>query len=854
MALARGWAVVQRLLRTLIVLFPSILGRSWLVRISAESPRDNDPWKAVEVLGLSFDWETAMRIVLDPASVPAPQLVQVLHAQDPLAADYAQRAALGIIRKNPAEAKTTLMTELLGGRRYPALDLVPEVASVLTDANLVLAASLSDALMPLNPYADDGIASAGRAIAAVIANYPSLVDTVTSAAGADLDAQAIAGDLVILGVARDALLKPEQLPALAKLIAKTPDEFAERIRLADNRYSTSDRLDSEPDARWSLGHLLQSARQLRSRYATIGFRQRLFVVLALDAVALVFLIEAADSLKARGANLPDFDLGESLTAAGLLIALHVLAVELASGSLPTGLVAKVAWPVRLVSAYVVASILVLAILLPDVLQGLSLAAGTLLLAHMPFVAQDLVAKSDLRRAVARVSRDRSRDMVVAGARAGKAFTTRQRVKKTLASTSRIRRASTEPVTRRRLPIHSPRRGYTTFDVMGLVRINSLLIGSEDSPLTTGRRPPSLVLLQDAGGEVLRGDLIAVVEVDEPEVGEIAAKLAMRYLAVEEYPAVDRARDTVAALSDVLNRQAGNDRSGAQLTSIRIQELLTRFLDNGERVVGNAAPHDGYLQSLLPFNPELEAVRGFETLWVRAIGQQDETEQEALRLHALRLARLSQTCRFSSFVDFLIVRLDVVARETSAAGVHPCAALIAELAALASDAGRRESFFPARAALEGLLDRLSVAAQPPREEELVRQRFEEMLARGLIADYFLETQVERGCRKLVALATSAAPRRKVRVALGIAKVGTAALYAGRFALAARLAFLLRDADTDFADARAKLIDDSYRVRMSALSDMAGGVFGADVGTAVSRYLDWAEAILDAYPAPLSVDPR
>src|SRR5688572_17239698 len=94
----------------------------------------------------------------------------------------------------------------------------------------------------------------------------------------------------------------------------------------------------------------------------------------------------------------------------------------------------------------------------------------------------------------------------------------------------------------------------------------------------------------------------------------------------------------------------------------------------------------------------------------------------LRSHAIRVASSAGKLSASLFCDFLVVRLDVVARETPIRGLHSCAALIVELAGIMADVGRHDSFFPARRALEGLIERTAALNPIPREEDLLRQRF------------------------------------------------------------------------------------------------------------------------------------
>jgi hypothetical protein len=788
---------------------------------------------------------------VDPEHAPVGLLAPLLQVPDD---SYAERAALSIARRNPTGTKPLLIIELLAGRHSPALDLVPEVAAILnlTEARLVLAVALPVALRTVDPYAPGLVLTASRSVSSVLANYPSLVDEVLATVASDPKSSSVVADLVILAIARNALLSWDRIPDLAAVLASTPDELAERCRPADNRYSTSDALSAP--IRGPRARALSWARRARLRYVSGGFRVRLLAALVIDIAMIGLLSSVVTNLDALGTNIPELGLGEALTLAGLLIALHVFAVELASGVLPQGLVATVAWPVRLVSAYAVAALAVLGALIPQASTGLGPAAAALLLMHVPVVAQDFVAKSDMRRATRRVSRDRAHDAAQAGIRAGLAFRNRAEVNRVLSVTTRIRRASAEPVTRRRLTVVSGRSGYLSVNPAGLSDLEATLASSGESTLTTGRRPPSVALLTDPWREVSQGDLIAVIEVDEPEmITRLRRKLRESVRVVGE-PVADRSREAIANLADVLNRQAGTDRIGSASTSAQVADLLVRFNSLGAAFAGSDAP-SGYLENALPFNPEMEAVRGFESLWVRVLEDPDESQREVLRSHALRVASSVASYPFSLFCDFLIVRLDVVGRDTSTSAVHSCAALIVELAGAMADAGRHDSFFPARSAIERFLDRMAAEDPVPRTEELVRQRFEELLARGLVADYSLETNVERGCWKLVSLARAASsPRRKVRIGLGLAKVGAAALDSGRIALAVRIAFMVREAQLDLTSGRAMLANGSFGHRMTALSQMSGGLFGPDVGLSIGTFLDWAERTLDALPSSATLTRR
>jgi hypothetical protein len=383
------------------------------------------------------------------------------------------------------------------------------------------------------------------------------------------------------------------------------------------------------------------------------------------------------------------------------------------------------------------------------------------------------------------------------------------------------------------------------DLAALEDLDRILSTSSDSPLRTGTSAPALALLKDIGDEVSGGDLIAVLEVDEPGLAREASSVAHKAIGSHGLGSVERAKAATGLLGAVLNSQAKVDRRGADMTSRRIAEGIRRFLAQAERRLTGPERPSGYLESILPYSPEIDAVWALDSALRDSEVVPDDARSTALRGHVDRLARLSRDSDYACSLDFLLARVDVMARDAQVEAVHSYSSLIAELGGLACEAGHRKSFAPARWALEAQMDRLRKMAQIPRQERLVRQRFEELLARAIVADYFLEAQVERGCRKLCAIATSATTERQL-ILFGLAKVGSAALDLGRFAMASKIAFMLRDAGANWDIVRRIARDEDYQVRMTTLSELAGGIFGLDVGETVVRYVDWCSALVSPFP--------
>jgi hypothetical protein len=841
---------IRHSIATAVARWPWLLARRSFVRLVADHLGGADPWQAIAELRTVLPADVATRLVLDPRRLPPTVLPNLMQVRHPVARAYAVRAAVTITREQPFPARNVLMRELLAGEREMALALLPEAAQALnlTEAHEVLAIALPLALSQLDPYAPGITAIARRAVVSILAVFPPLVDLVLGASSDPIQ-QATSGEMVIAATARSGLLDTSVIPRVAPLVAGTREELPERLRPADNRYSTADTLlPGSHSRRRMVPKLPRAIDQLRA-HATLGFRARLIVLLALDVAAIWLAMTLFAWLEQDGHKVPTFGLPETLTAAAVLVALHVLAVELAAGSLGAGMLPAVAWPARLVSAYVVAAVFTMSAFVPDAAGLVSPASLAVLLIQFPFVAIDLVSKSDHRRAVERVARDRRADFSLAGLEAARVFGERLAIKGILDHGFRVRRASTEPVTRRRVTLRARRDGYAEISARRLADVDAALTHGAGTPLRTGTPGPSLVLLHDTGSEVMAGDPLAVLQADEPDWAEALTGRVEQVFNVRRLRAVDQARAAVLHLAGAHTLQSASDRRGAEMTSRRIENALRAYLRRAESRLGPVEPSGEYLANLLPFNPEIDAVFGLEAAWQDAILRNDDRQSEALRDHAVRLARLCRGSHYSSSLDVLLARIDVVGRDAPSHAVHSVAALLSELGGIAAEGGRRSSFFPARSALESMLDRLTAQTPIPREEELVRQRFEELLARAMIADYLMEVQVERGCQKLVSIASRAgATRRRTRVAFGLAKIGSAALGWRRLALAAKIAFLVRDTGVTFADIRTLAKQEDYRVRMTTLSTIAGEIFGGDVGDAVARYAEWAEELCSGFPVP------
>jgi uncharacterized membrane protein len=826
----------------------------WLVRLAVDRPGVADPWEAHEQLRARHGLAAAQSIILDVSLGPM-TIADVLRLDPGPAAEYAYRAAKAACVRDPFATKSAVISELLAPTRRRAYGLVPAVATGLNlpEAQTVVGALTVDALRLPDPYRPAGQVMAARALASVISLYPMLLDTLVVSDGADpIKGPAIA-DVAVLAARRDGLLTARDLPAVAPLLAPTADELPERLRPADNRYSTGDDLERATprpgagDAAWAI------ARYLGSLLRDGPFPVRLGLLLQVDAFLLASgwlasrLMSGLTDLGRLSWTIPQVDLGTGLTGAGILVALHVLALELSSGSLPKGVAARVAWPARLVSAYFVAAVMAISQLLFDGALGLSTVAALVLFLHLPVVARELVSKSDPRRAAQRIWRDRRLDFRSAGRRSADVYRQQADVRQLLATSIRLRHEAVEPVTRRRVPVKAKRDGYVSHDARALKRMDDALGTSLESPYRTGSAAPVFVMIENAGTRVTEGDTLAVALVDEPDLARRALRLGHEAVSEVRLRDVDRTAGAAGGLVGLLGLQLLDDEAGSEGTSALIEAALEEFCAAALARLGGIEWPNGYLARVLPFDPTGLVVRGAEAAWRGALDSDDERRLEGMRQHVLRIASQRRMNSFSSALDMFVARLSTVSSRATPSQAHSCAALLADLGGIAAEAAGHSSLFPIRDQMQDLITRLHTMAPIPREAALVRQRFEELLGRAIIGDYFLETDVERGCQALVdlALAPSLAGR-KSHVLLGVAKVGALALDRRRVALAAIIAIQLRQAKVDWRAVRELAADEGTSLRLGALSSMAGGLFGPDVSKSIVGYADWAESLLASYP--------
>ena len=119
-----------------------------------------------------------------------------------------------------------------------------------------------------------------------------------------------------------------------------------------------------------------------------------------------------------------------------------------------------------------------------------------------------------------------------------------------------------------------------------------------------------------------------------------------------------------------------------------------------------------------------------------------------------------------------------------------------------------------------------------------------MAQALLASYFLQTDVVRGCQALAKVPGPVLARKGPLIGLGIAKVGARSLDSGRLSIAVRIAQIVADLGVGWGAIKALALDEDTATRLNAMNDLTGGVFGSDVGASVVRYADWSTEVLGA----------
>lgn len=757
-------------------------------------------------------------------------------------ADIAFPAARQLAREAPGEAKDAVMAALLAGDNPLAVLLIPEVTGYLSvaEGDRAFERVVGDALRPLDPYAHGALGDARRGAATLLATFPALLDDLVSRVGAaDQTTKLIAGDLAVAALALGRNLGASHVPSFVSLLAVSLGALPAQLATADSRYSVADPLGTR-----SRGESAASTNVRMGAAALASYPARLFggvgLATAVGAAAVV-LPSPLERLRVGPA--------EIFGAAAVVIALHVLAVELAANKLPSGFVHRVSWPVRLVLAYLATAVGISAAIAAAALTSdtrtlmLRVAAISflLLLVLLPAVVRELVGKSDALQAARRIGRDRGFDMWLAARNSTESFRNRARAEAVISTLPFVGRVSTEPASRRHLRVLAKADGFVNVNIPKLADVDAFLRANapDDGPQA------EVALLTQHGNPVRRGDVLAAVLADEPNVASRAASLVGRSVDVEAIGASLRAQETMQALSQLLHLQAvDRDVANAHRTSQIIVFLLRSYLRS---IPAEGERRRGYLENMLPMTPEQQAVEGWESAYRSSIVADDENRSDFLRTHALRLADLGREFERSAALELLIARTGVLLIAMTPDTAHSIAIVLTDLARVSAELGRREAYAAARRDAERLVRNLAAIDPVPPSEQLTRQRLEELLAYGLVGDYFLEEDVFRGCDALVDLAADSQPGRKAHIHLGVCRVGGLALSSRRYSLAARLYSLLASAGADWVLIRKFSQTETVSSRLAALNSLAGGVFGRDPVAAVGRYVDWAQD-LDTKFAP------
>lgn len=714
------------------------------------------------------------------------------------------------------------------------------VTELALSADRSLALRLFERLRPLalkriDPYSDDPALVAQEAIAVLLAEHPALaLDFVNEPLPSIPSAARKTVLLQSLGLYRSLSVK-DHLGRLAPAIAENPEELVERMRKVDDRYSVSDQVvDPETPTR-TYGLAVGPWVSLFS-----GFLAALIVLLGTGELARLGQTKLLDV----SGQIPDV----LLPMLGIVVAIHILAIDLASARFPRLGAATVATAPGILMTY---SFLVGCLLyeligrylmpldnvISDLFSSITSAIG---LVFLVLVIGSLLRSQDIRIVAKRIAARHDRTAASARGNLASLITNQGNWKGQKASYRWVREQFTIPAARRHIPLKATRRGMITYDLNRLKRVDSLLEQINSRETLLRGRTREVVLLKPPGSEASQFENLAAVVSDEPSEGEHLRKELERAITTSRNDEMVRLESAVQALVIFLGLAINDgDFSAAREINLHLSALLDKSLVSADQLPKDLDVEDAIAASL----PERSAVLAIERVLRSTLDRADDLACEIVANVILDLATAA-TYRPGSFaLEYALARTDkVLDNYSDRPAVATVAALLANLGRIAFLANRGHARSVARLALEKTVVSLSSEANRGDDARFCIDRFAEMLAAAMHADYFASSHVLKGAHKLADVY-----REKVNAtssyaaAVSLLELGGVAFATRRYSLALDLAQIIWKAGINLEAGTQSISSRSISASIQAKSDMFGEVFGSDVEASVKDFSTWIGSI-------------
>lgn len=756
------------------------------------------------------------------------------------------------------------INNLEGAQRDVALEGVIQLASFAEqhEAAEIIEKLRPIALAPVDPYSEAPVEQAQRTMASLMAEFPALA--VALADEKVDDAQTPARKQVLLQALglRGPLTVEDYLGKLASALATNLEDLRSSIREADDMYSAAEPLkEPVPPPRPSSWII----------YPFIALLFGLFFIVILVAGATKCTPElAADMPVALGAacsselpeGVPRSLLPVLLPLLGIVAAIHVLAIDLASGRFPRKGASTVALAPGFVAAYaflagsMLFQLTVGYLLLDERDEGLFTAGGFIVgLLSLILVIWEVLRSQDPRLVARRIAARHRGVAKAAGRSLAKLMNSQSEWARQRLTFRWVKYGMSVP-TRQRGAVHeAPHRGFIAYDLRGLRRLDEHLDRLNEAGRMSGPRKREAILLKTPGAEAAIGEVVSVALTDDPAELEELERGLRRAVKISRNHKTIELQGAVQALATLLQSAV---REGDLGTAREIGAFLTLIVEWVlEAIDRNRVDPDPSLGSSehgepSPTLPEVQAVLALERALRSVLDQQDEFAKEVVKNVMLDLASAARYRSSSYALETCALRAEITAKDYLATSeVIALVELLRGLGQIAYATRRTNAQAACLGAVERLYDMLSSDVNRVGEASYCVERYTEMLAIALRYDYLAHRRVLKGARKLSEILRSQQTTEIKRVAqIGLLQMGSAAFEAARYSLALSIADIILTAGLDMTGARRLVSHEGVSASLQIRTALVGEAFGRDVEASVKRYADWVQSLPHSFTSGAS----
>lgn len=745
--------------------------------------------------------------------------------------------------------------ELEGAQRDVALESVAQLASFAqqNEAAEIIEKLRPTGLAPVDPYSDAPVEQAQRAMASLMAEFPALAVTL---ADEDIDdARAPVRKQVLLQALglHGPLTVEGYLGSLAPALAADPEDLRSGIRAADEMYSASEPLkQSKPPPRpssWTMGPV-------------VALFLGLFTIAVLVTGVKVCSPEIAGSIPgflntACGSALPESSprglLPVLLPVLGIVAAIHVLAIDLASGRFPRKGASTVALAPGFVTAYAFLAGCMLfeltaGYLLLDARDAALFTVGGFIIAllSLVLVIWEVLRSQEPRMVAKRIAARHRRPANSAGKSLAGLISSQETWARERLNFRWIKDGMSVPTTQRSALHEADYKGFIVWNLPGLRRLDERLDKLNETQRTFGERSREAILLKTPGAEVAVGEVVSVAVTDDPGELEGLENALRRAVKVSRNHKAIEVQGALQALARLLQSAVREGDLGA---AREIGAFLTLTVGRVLEAIDHNREDSGSLQETsdrgkhVSSSPEVQAILALERVMRSVLDQQDEFAKEVVKDVMLDVASAAKYLHSSYALETLAFRIEITAKDYLATPeITAMAEVLRGLGQIAYATRRKDAQAVCLGAMERLYDRLASDAVRGSEASYFLDRYTEMLAIALRYDHLGYRRILDGARKLSEILRSGQTTEEKRAArIGLIELGGAAFDASRYSLALNIADLIFTAGIEMTDVRRLVSLKSVSAFLQIQTALVGEAFGRDVEASVKRYADWVDSL-------------